>query len=297
MNQEQQYLNLLRRTLDEGIRMPNRTGIDTYRIEGAMLEFDLRLGFPAITTKKLAFKQVVGELIGFIHGCTSAAEFRDLGCKIWDQNANENKQWLTNPNRLGHDDLGTIYGNQWRYWLTNDNGRRIDQLRLAVNKIVATPEDRRIIVSAWNPGELDKMALPPCHVMHQYICDPVAKELSLTMYQRSCDMFLGVPFNIASYALLLSLVAKVTGYTPKKLVMFLADVHIYDNHIEQVEEQLSRIPYKSPELKINLQPLEEPTPFDPYEASPFGQLLSVRPEDIELVGYESWPAINAPMAV
>lgn len=302
MNQEQQYLNLLERTLEMGIRQSNRTGIDTFRIEGATLEFDLRKGFPAITTKKLAFNAVKGELIGFLHGYTEAWQFRELGCKIWDQNANENKQWLTNPNRRGHDDLGEIYGYQWRYWPAD--GQHIDQLKLAVNKIIHTPEDRRIIVSAWNPARLDRMALPPCHVMHQYICDPAAKELSLCMYQRSCDMFLGVPFNIASYALLLEMVALVTGYKPRKLIMFLADVHIYENHVIHVAEQLTRLPYKAPQISItqeipSLQEREEQkdNPFYSYDGSPFGRLMNIRPGNIELVGYEHHPAISAPMAV
>lgn len=303
---EQQYLNLLERTLEMGIRQSNRTGIDTFRIEGATLEFDLREGFPAITTKKLAFKQVVGELYGFIHGFTTAEEFREVGCTIWDQNANENKQWLTNPHRRGHDDLGEIYGYQWRYWPVGGSSNRehIDQLRLAVNKIIHTPEDRRIIVSAWNPARLDRMALPPCHVMHQYICDPVAKELSMCMYQRSCDMFLGIPFNIASYALLLEMVALVTGYKPRKLIMFLADVHIYENHVIQVAEQLTRLPYKAPQISItqevpSLQEREEQrdNPFYSYDGSPFGRLMNIRPEHIKLLDYEHRPAISAPMAV
>lgn len=305
---EQQYLNLLERTLEMGIRQSNRTGIDTFRIEGATLEFDLREGFPAITTKKLAFKQVVGELYGFIHGFTTAVEFREVGCTIWDQNANENKQWLTNPRRKGQDDLGEIYGFLWRYWPKGGgrsyNREHIDQLQLAVNKIVHTPEDRRIIVSAWNPGRLEHMALPPCHVMHQYICDPTSKELSLCMYQRSCDMFLGVPFNIASYALLLEMVALVTGYKPKKLIMFLADVHIYENHVEQVTEQLTRLPYKAPRVSItqeipSLQEREEQrdNPFYSYDSSPFGRLMHIRPEHVKLLDYEHHPAISAPMAV
>lgn len=304
---EQQYLTLLERVLEQGTRQTNRTGIDTFRIEGATLEFDLRKGFPVITTKKLAFKQVVGELFGFIHGFTNASEFREVGCKIWDQNANENKQWLTNPRRRGLDDLGEIYGYQWRFWPKNasgtgGNGREyIDQLQLAINKIIHTPEDRRIIVSAWNPGRLEHMALPPCHIMHQYICDPVTKELSMCMYQRSCDMFLGVPFNIASYALLLEMVALVTGYKAKKLIMFLADVHIYENHVAQVKEQLVRLPCKPPQVSITevLPSIHEreDNPYFMYDGSPFGRLLNIRPEQIELVGYECWPAISAPMAV
>lgn len=300
---EEQYLRLLRKTLTEGVRVKNRTGIDTYRIEGDMLQLDMSSGyFPAITTKKLAFKSVVGELIGFMHGFTSASEFREVGCKIWDQNANENRQWLVNPNRVGYDDLGRIYGYQWRYWQTDSRKHEsYDQLKVAVQKIVSTPEDRRIIVSAWNPSDLDKMALPPCHVMHQYICDPETKELSLCMYQRSCDMFLGVPFNMASYALLLSLVAHVTGYMPKKLTMFLADVHIYSNHVAQVEEQLRREVYIPPKLKLTNpdegEGVDPDNPFDARDPEPFGKLLRFRPEHIQLEKYMHHLAIPAPMAV
>lgn len=281
------YLNLLERTLNEGIRQKNRTGIDTFRIEGAMLEFDLRLGFPAVTTKKLAFKSVVGELLGFIRGYSNAADFRALGCNIWDQNANENEQWLNNYHRKGADDLGRIYGVQWRRW-RSPFGWDIDQFSKALHKIQVTPEDRRNIVTAWNPGELDQMALPPCHIMHQYICDPTSREISMTMYMRSCDMFLGVPFNIASYALLLSIVAQATGYKPKKLVMFLADVHIYENHVDAVKEQLTREPYPHPYLKIS----DFSKVPDPLES-----ILLLEPRDFILVDYEYHPAIKAPMAV
>ena len=282
-----QYLDLLERVRYSGTRQKNRTGIDTFRIEGAMLQFDLSNGaFPALTTKKLAFKQVVGELLGFIEGASSAARFRELGCTIWDQNANENQQWLNNPSRKGTDDLGRIYGVQWRDWIGN-NAVWVDQFAQAIWKIQNTPEDRRIIVSAWNPSELNKMALPPCHVMHQYICNPETKELSLCMYQRSCDMFLGVPFNIASYALLLEIVAEATGYVAKELIMFLADVHIYENHLEQVNEQLDRVPFSPPKLIMPLR--------GSMEAMEYIKLLT--PEDFNLVGYEHHPPIKAPMAV
>lgn len=280
------YLELLEQVRFSGTRQKNRTGIDTVRIEGAMLEFNLDEGFPAVTTKKLAFKQVVGELLGFIEGASSAARFRELGCTIWDQNANENKQWLENPNRKGTDDLGRIYGVQWRDWLSN-RSVWVDQFVNAIWKIQNTPEDRSIIVSAWNPGELEKMALPPCHVLHQYICNPETKELSLCMYQRSCDMFLGIPFNIASYALLLEIVAKATRYKAKKLTMFLADVHIYVNHFEQVAEQLSREPQPLPILVL------------PDNNGMYGMVYinSLQPKEIHLAGYQHHPPIKAPMAV
>lgn len=281
---EEQYLSVLAEVLREGTVQRNRTGIDTLRIEGAHLQFDLRDGFPAITTKKLAFKTVVGELIGFVHGFNNAAQFRELGCKIWDQNANENQAWLSNPYRRGEDDLGRIYGVQWRDW-QHFRGT-VDQLKVAVEKVQNNPQDRRIIVSAWNPGELDQMALPPCHVMWQLLCDPDRRELSMCMYQRSCDMFLGIPFNIASYALLLEIIATATGYRAKKLNMFLADVHIYKNHLEQVKEQLRRKPFIPPKILL---PNNGRRGMDYIE--------TLRPEDIILVGYQSHSSIKGEMAV
>lgn len=281
-----QYLDLLERVRWSGTLQENRTGINTVRVEGAMLEFNLQNGFPAVTTKKLAFKQVVGELLGFLEGANNAARFRELGCKIWDQNANENEQWLNNPKRKGTDDLGRIYGVQWRDWIGNKS-LHIDQIQAAVYKIMEKPTDRRIIVSAWNPVELSQMALPPCHIMHQYICDPQTKELSLCMYMRSCDMFLGVPFNIASYALLLSIMAKATGYVPKKLVMFLADVHIYINHFDQVQEQLSREPYSLPRLVLP----------EKFAGKGMHYIETIDPCEIRLENYKSHSSIKAPMAV
>lgn len=287
-----QYLDLLRRVRAEGVRKSNRTGIDTFALVGAMLDFDLSLGFPAMTTKRLAFRQVVGELLGFIRGYDNAEDFRNLGCKVWDQNANENAAWLKNPSRLGEDDLGRIYGVQWRSWLGVGRSGTvvIDQLEEAVRKIQFDAESRRNIVSAWNPAELDQMALPPCHVLFQFHVEQASRTISMTMYQRSCDLFLGVPFNIASYALLLSLVAHVTGHKPGRLVMFLADVHIYENHLEQVDTQLGREPLFLPELRL-LDPVAD------WQLSPFGKLQMYEPEMIQLSGYDCAPAIPAPMAV
>ncbi len=284
-----QYLDLLKKVIDEGEWQPNRTGIPTKRIDGAMLEFDLTKGFPAITSKKLAFNAVKGELLGFIRGYDNAAAFRNLGCKVWDQNANENEAWLKNENRKSVDDLGRIYGQQWRGWY-HDTCGRIDQLKNAITEVVLNPTSRRIIVSAWNPADLDKMALPPCHVMFQLLVNTEQKTLSMCMYQRSCDMFLGIPFNIASYALLLELIAMVTGLTAKKLTMFLADVHIYQNHMTQVEEQLSRPTHELPTLCINPEAISR-------SADMIRILELVQPNDINLIGYEHEAAITADMAV
>lgn len=285
-----QYLDLLQRVLNEGTVQDNRTGIPTKRIAGAMLEFDMRDGFPAVTTKKLAFRSVVAELLGFIRGYSNAHQFRELGCKVWDQNANENKAWLASPHRIGEDDLGRIYGVQWREWIAPYGvNPPVDQLKNALNEIINNPTSRRIIVTAWNPGELQYMALPPCHMTFQFLVDEQRNELTLCMYQRSCDLFLGIPFNIASYALLLHLVALATGRIASKLIMFLADVHVYENHMQQVQESLTREPYKLPSLSINATKAEAYTGIHLLEA--------LQPEDILLVDYEHHPAIKAEMAV
>jgi len=281
------YLDLLADVATTGRKQLNRTGIPTYRKAGAMLEFSMVDGFPAVTTKKLAFGAVKAELLGFIRGYSRASEFRYLGCRIWDQNANENRQWLASRFRRGEDDLGRIYGMQWRQW-RGAIGQRVDQLQNALDDIVSNPSSRRIIVNAWNPAELDQMALPPCHVLHQYLVDIEYNTLDLVMFQRSCDMFLGIPFNIASYALLLHLVAKATGRLPGKLVMMLSDVHVYANHMEQADAQCSRAPFPLPTLVI---------PEKAPERTPMEYLLRLLPEDIQLEGYQSHPAISAPMAV
>ena len=280
----QNYHELLQTVLDTGVTQVNRTGVSARFIPGAMLRYDLQEGFPAITTKRLAFGAVKGELIGFLHGCQSAADFRALNCNIWTQNANENQAWLNNPNRKGTDDLGRIYGAIWRDF----NG--IDQLKEVVSKIINTPTDRRIIMSAWKPDEFDKMALPPCHVLYQFLVDTVNKKLHLCMYQRSCDLFLGVPFNIASCALMLSIVAEATGYVPGTFTHFLADAHIYENHIEQVKLQLSRQHLELPKLRLAM------TNGDGLKGA-MDAILSMSPEDIVLVDYNSHAAIPAPMAV
>ncbi|MEX2145059.1 MAG: thymidylate synthase [Candidatus Spechtbacterales bacterium] len=285
---EQQYLNLLKEVKDKGTDRPDRTGVGTRALFGRTMRFNMADGFPALTTKKVPFKAVKAELLAFIHGIDSAAGFRELGTTIWDQNANEEEKWLNNPNRRGEDDLGRIYGVQWRSWRDPD-GNEIDQLRKVIDGLKTDPFGRRHIVSAWNPGELDKMALPPCHDRFQFFVrdNPNAREgkartLDLAMVQRSCDMFLGVPFNIASYSTLLHMVAQVTGYKPGEFVHFLMDTHLYKNHFEQAETQLQREPMPLAKLWLNQDILD----IDDFTM-----------DDIELVGYQSHPGIKAPMAV
>jgi thymidylate synthase len=288
---EQQYLDALKDILGHGDREPNRTGIDTLTVPGMTLQFDLREGFPAVTTKKLAWKQVVGELIGFLRGCDEVADFHALGCTIWDQNAYA-KAWVENKNRITSGDLGRIYGVQWRDWRgVQRNGLRteVDQLAIALNTLRNNPESRRIIVNSWNAAEIDQAALPPCHVLFQLLPRSDGT-LHMTMYQRSCDMFLGVPFNIASYAVLLELFAAWSGRKAATLTMFLADAHIYVNHIEQVRTQISRTPKALPKLGMRL-------PHD-VEHADLDELLDwMQPEHFTLIDYEYHPAIKADMAV
>ena len=281
-----QYHDLLEKVLGEGVLQENRTGTKAYSILGEMLSFDMAEGFPAITTKKLAFNAVKGELLGFLRGYTNAADFRKIGCNIWNQNANENGTWLKNPVRKGEDDLGVIYGSQW----IDFNGDGVNQIKNLINEIHSNPTSRRLRVTAWNPLKLNQMALPPCHTDFQVYINTYTKEMSMTMNQRSCDLFLGIPFNIASYSLLLHIIAEATGYSPRHLKMFLGDVHIYENHVEQVEEQLTRKEYDQPTLV--LKKWNEEFDFNPYD-----WIQSLEPDDMELVGHYSHPAIKAPMAV
>lgn len=296
-----QYLNLLQDILDNGQREPNRTGIDTLTLPGAMLKFDLRDGFPAVTTKKLAFKAVVGELIGFLRGSRSLAEFKALGCNVWDANVAA-PAWQNNPACQGPDDMGRIYGTQWRDWRGLESfsdsdgnflGVHIDQIAVALDQVRRNPESRRIIVNAWNAAELNDAALPPCHVLFQMLPRSDGT-LHMTMYQRSCDMFLGVPFNIASYASLLELFAAWSGRQAATLTMFLADVHIYVNHIDQVREQLGREPLPLPKLLLRT---DGTCHIDDLET-----LLSKLDNHpmfpaAELIDYQHHEALWAPMAV
>lgn len=297
------YLNLLQHVLNHGEQRANRTGVVTRSITGAHLRYDLRDGFPAVTTKRLAFGQVQGELVGFLRAYTSAASFRDVGCRIWDANANEERHWLSNPHRRGVDDLGRIYGVQWRNWQHHDV--TIDQLRLLLLTLLSDPTSRRMVVTAWNPGELNQCALPPCHLLWQVTVDPATQHLDLCFYMRSVDLFLGLPFNIASYALLAHLIAYTTGYTARHLNAFLADAHIYETHMQQAREQLAREPRQLPALFLHTDSITRELTGSRYHnavADPLRWMLHVydvcapRPHCL-LGAYNPHPAIAAPMAV
>src|ERR1700741_1733689 len=287
-----QYHDLLQDILKNGVRQTNRTGIDTLTLPGAMLKFDLREGFPAVTTKKLAWNAVKGELIGFLEGTSSLARFKELGCNVWDANAAA-PAWQNNPACQDEDDLGRIYGTQWRFWNQDARWMGVDQIGVALDTIRNNPESRRIIVNAWNAAELNQAALPPCHVLFQLLLHVESKVLHMTMYQRSCDMFLGIPFNIASYALLLELFCHWTGYTAGTLTMFLADAHIYVNHIDQVKEQLTREPYPLPKLWIESK--AGPPHIQKLDIATL--IASLDPNKLHLQDYQYHPAIKAPMAV
>jgi len=280
----EKYLNKLRFILDNGLDRSNRTDIGTKSVFGMQMRFNMRDGFPAVTTKRLAFKTITSELLWFISGSREKTPLTPLNdssriCKIWDANFND-REWQNNPNRdKNFDDLGRVYGVQWRHW-KNSEGKEFDQLANAIDMIKNKPDSRRIIVSAWNPGELNQMALPPCHMFFQFFVDN--NNLSLQMYQRSCDMFLGVPFNIASYSLLLHMVAQVTDLNAFEFIHTLGDAHIYTNHIKQVKDQLARKPLPLPQLKLNPN---------------IKNIDDFKIDDIELKNYEYHPAIKAPMAV
>ena len=279
-----QYLDALKHVLEHGTDRKDRTGVGTRAVFGMQLRFNMEDGFPAMTTKKLPWKSIASELLWFIEGSNDERRLseilhgtRDAGkTTIWTANANAD-YWK--PKARFEGDLGRVYGVQWRKW-KNPDGKEIDQLANAISMIKENPTSRRIIVSAWNPGEIDMMALPPCHAFFQFF---VANgKLSLQMYQRSCDMFLGVPFNIASYSLLLHMVAQATDLKAGEFVHVLGDSHIYHNHYEQVMEQLARKPFKLPSLWLN----PEIKNIDGFKM-----------DDIRLDNYESHPAIKAPMAV
>ena len=262
-----QYLDLLRHIRENGVMKEDRTGVGTQSVFGYQMRFDLSEGFPLLTTKKVHLKSIIHELLWFIAGDTNIKYLRDNGVTIWDEWADENG------------DLGPVYGHQWRSWPAPD-GRSIDQLGNVVEMIRRSPDSRRLVVSAWNPGEVEKMALPPCHCLFQFY---VANgKLSCQLYQRSADVFLGVPFNIASYALLTMMIAQVTGLRPGEFIHTTGDTHIYKNHFEQVALQLSREPRPLPKMIIN-----------PEVKS----IFDFKYEDFHLEGYDPWPAIKAPVAV
>jgi thymidylate synthase len=264
---EQQYLDLLATVLAEGAEKSDRTGTGTLSVFGAQMRFSLDGGFPLLTTKKLHLKSIIYELLWFLRGDTNVKWLQERGVTIWDE-------WADPAG-----ELGPVYGYQWRHWRTPD-GREIDQIRDTVARIAKNPDSRRHVVTAWNPADVDRMALPPCHALFQFY---VAKgRLSCQMYQRSADLFLGVPFNIASYALLTCMVAQVTGHAPGDFVLTLGDAHLYRNHLDQAREQLSRAPRAFPRMNLN------PAVKD---------LFAFAYEDFTIEGYDPHPAIRAPIAV
>jgi thymidylate synthase len=262
-----QYLDLLRHALENGVDRGDRTGTGTRGVFGYQMRFDLADGFPVSTTKKLHLKSIIHELLWFLKGATNIGYLKENGVSIWDEWADENG------------DLGPVYGSQWRSW-PKGNGETIDQIANVVAQIKSKPESRRHIVSAWNPAQVDEMALPPCHCLFQFY---VANgKLSCQLYQRSADIFLGVPFNIASYALLTMMVARVTGLKPGEFVHTLGDAHLYTNHFDQARLQLTRTPKPLPVMHIN-----------PDVTDVFGFKF----EDFRLEGYDADPSIKAPIAV
>ena len=262
-----QYLDLMRHVREQGTRKEDRTGTGTLSIFGHQMRFDLAEGFPAVTTKKLHLRSIIHELLWFLSGDTNIRYLHENRVTIWDEWADENG------------DLGPVYGHQWRSWPAPDGGH-IDQISQVVDQIRRTPDSRPIIVSAWNVADVGRMALPPCHTLFQFY---VAEgRLSCQLYQRSADLFLGVPFNIASYALLTQMVAQVTGLEPGEFIHTFGDAHLYLNHLEQADEQLAREPYPLPQMRLN---------------PDIKDLFAFRYEDFELIGYRSHPAIKAPVAV
>ena len=262
-----QYLDFMRHVRDHGVRKEDRTGTGTLSVFGYQMRFDLARGFPLLTTKKVHTKSIVHELLWFLRGETNIAYLKANGVSIWDEWADENG------------DLGPIYGYQWRSWPAPD-GTHIDQLANVLREIKRNPDSRRLIVSAWNVGDIPRMKLPPCHAFFQFYV--AAGRLSCQLYQRSADIFLGVPFNIASYALLVLMMAQVTGLKPGEFILTLGDAHLYLNHLEQAREQLGRTPRPFPRMRLN--PARR-------------ELAEFQYEDFTLEGYEPHPAIKAPIAV
>jgi thymidylate synthase len=262
-----QYLDLMRFVKENGVRKEDRTGVGTISVFGYQMRFDLSEGFPVVTTKKLHLRSIIHELLWFLQGDTNIRYLNDNGVRIWNEWADESGE------------LGPVYGYQWRSWPTPDGGF-VDQMSQLVEQIRHKPDSRRLIVSAWNVADIEQMALPPCHCLFQFYT--ANGRLSCQLYQRSADIFLGVPFNIASYALLTMMVAQVTGYEPGEFIHTFGDAHLYLNHMEQADLQLSRQPCPLPRMRIN---------------PAVKNLYSFRYEDFELLGYEHHPHIKAPIAV
>lgn len=263
----EQYHKLLRHILETGNCKEDRTGVGTMSVFGYQMRFDLSKGFPLVTTKKLHLKSIIYELLWFLNGDTNIKYLKDHGVSIWDEWADENGN------------LGPVYGYQWRSW-PGRNGEKIDQITKLIDQLKSKPDSRRHIVTAWNPADVDKMALPPCHAMFQFYVSN--NKLSCQLYQRSCDTFLGLPFNIASYALLVHMIAQQCDLQVGDFVWTGGDVHIYNNHIEQVNLQLSRKPYALPQLIIKRRP---------------DSIFTYKFEDFEIVNYQAHPSIKAPIAV
>lgn len=262
-----QYLDLMQHVLEHGVRKGDRTGTGTQSVFGYQMRFDLGQGFPLLTTKKVHLRSIIHELLWFLRGDTNIRYLRENGVSIWDEWADENGE------------LGPVYGSQWRSWPSAD-GRHIDQIGAVVREIHENPNSRRLIVSAWNVAEIDRMALPPCHAFFQfYVADG---KLSCQLYQRSADIFLGVPFNIASYALLTLMVAQVTGLKPGDFIHTLGDAHLYSNHFEQARTQLARVPRPLPSMRLNPE---------------VDSIFDFQFDDFELLNYDPHPAIKAPVAV
>lgn len=266
-NVDKQYLDLCKHILENGVQKEDRTGTGTISVFGYQMRFDLQEGFPLLTTKKVHLKSIIFELLWFLNGDTNVKYLQENGVRIWNEWADVNGE------------LGPIYGHQWRSWTTAD-GKTIDQISNLIKEIKTNPNSRRLIVSAWNVGDLDKMALPPCHLLFQfYVADG---KLSCQLYQRSGDVFLGVPFNIASYSLLTMMIAQVTGLKVGEFVHTIGDAHIYNNHIEQVKLQMTREPKKLPTMKLN---------------PDVKNIFDFKYEDFELVDYKHHPAIKGKVSV
>lgn len=266
------YEDLLREVLEEGVHKPDRTGTGTRSVFGRQIRFDLARSFPLLTTKRVHFRSLALELLWFLRGDSNVRWLQERGVSIWDEWADE------------HGELGPVYGVQWRSWPTPGGGS-IDQIAKVVEQIRTNPDSRRHVVTAWNPAEVDEMALPPCHALFQFYVEPAEDgpgRLSCQLYQRSADMFLGVPFNIASYALLTVMVAQQTDLVPGEFVWTGGDCHVYDNHVDQVREQLARTPYPYPRLRLASRP---------------ASLFDYAYEDFEVLDYRHHPAIKAPVAV
>lgn len=320
----EQYHSLVKKTIEEGVLKPNRTGTDTLCLPSQSITYDLGQGFPAITTKKLAFQGAVGELLAFFRGCRSAKEFEELGCKFWTANANETESWLKSFYRAGENDLGRIYGGIWTDWrdtrtvksdeeaqyllekgfelVADDPVRKvrvfeksINQLESCLHSLMTNPDDRRILFSGWDVGKFDKGALPPCHVLYQFISLPNPnsdkRDLHLSMYMRSNDLGLGHPMNAAFCGLLVELFARLTNHTAKSVTIATGDSHVYVNHIEGLTEQLKRSHFAPPRLVISddIKPLANASEIP-------GVLARIEPQHFALEGYVSHPAIKMPMA-